>query len=59
MDKIAYIGCSQRMLENLIKSNELCLTKVVYIEKRIDEAFKDILIEHNIEYIVVNEKKGY
>ena len=57
MDKIAYIGCSQRMLENLIKSNELCLTKVVYIEKRRDEAFKDILIEHNIEYIVVNEKK--
>lgn len=29
MDKIAYIGCSQRMLENLIINNKFCLTKVV------------------------------
>lgn len=57
MDKIAYIGCSQRMLENLIINNKFCLTKVVYIDKRIDEVFKNILIEHNIEYIAVNEKK--
>lgn len=57
MDNIAYIGCSWRMLDNLIKNREFCLTKVVYIEKRIDEAFKNLLIEYNLEHIVVNEKK--